>query len=314
MVTAYSLFGLTLRSDVPLPCRPARDSQSRAAIDLAESTRRELEALCLGAPTRVEEDGFWSCALYENGAAAVGWKDHFDFVVSPDGSAVRWRRRADVPDDVLLTYLLGQVLSFCLVARGLEPLHATSVVVNGSAIAFLGDSGAGKSTLAAALVDRGCRLVTDDVLTVTFEDDRAIAWPSLPRLKLTPESADAVFRGRRALPMNRFTSKMIFRLGDDQHADRQVPLRALYVVTSDADGAGDVVVRDLTGRAALLSIVRHTFNDSVMHASRVRRQFEFARRLAGRVSIHTLSCPRQLRRLPAVVDRLLAGAEGSDLP
>ncbi len=307
MPAAYTLFGLTLRSDVPLPCPPARDAAAGDAIDLVEGTKPELDALCAGAPTHLEEDGFWTCALYENGAAAVGWKDHFDFVVSPGGSAVRWRRLSEVHDDVLITYLLGQALSFCLVARGIEPLHATSVAVDRGAVAFLGDSGLGKSTLAAALVAHGCRLVTDDVLAVSFEGDLAMAWPSLPRLKLTPESADAVFQGRRALPMNAFTSKMIFTLPREQHADQAVPLRALYIITGEASEA--VTIRPVTGRAAMLAIVRHTFNDSILHPARARQQLEFARRLASRTAVRALSFARRLPELSTVADRLLADAQ-----
>jgi hypothetical protein len=308
MPVSYSLFGLTLRSDVPLPCQEIQDAGADADVELLESTAGQLAALRHGAPTSVDDDGFWNCMLYESGAASVCWKDHFDFVVTGDGRQVLWRRLVDVPDEVVFTYLLGQVLSFCLLARGVEPLHATSVVVNGAAIGFLGDSGHGKSTLAATLLERGYRLLTDDVLVVRFDEGRAMAYPSLPRIKLTGASADAVFPGRRSVPMNRFTDKRIFPLHEAEYVSRPAPLRALYVISEPAEGAG-LSIRRLRGRAEFLALIRHTFNDSILHIPRLKQQFAFARRLVRLVHVNALSYPKQLDLLPAVADAVLADAQ-----
>ena len=49
---------------------------------------------------------------------------------------------------------------------GLVRLHAAAVVADGRVIALPGPMGAGKSTLAAALVRRGLRYVTDEVVAV----------------------------------------------------------------------------------------------------------------------------------------------------
>jgi hypothetical protein len=302
---SYSLFGLTLQSDVPLPCPEVPYLSEDPHVVLSESTERELAALCCDLPTRIEDDGFWSCALYGDGTARVCWKDHFDFVVSGDGGRVLWRRLVDVPDEVIFTYLLGQVLSFSLLARGLEPMHATSVLVNGSAVAFLGDCGAGKSTLAAILVERGYCLITDDVLVVRFDGDRVIAHSGLGRLKLTPESADAVFLGRRGIPMNRFTQKMVVPLGTDQQMSKPSPLRTAYVIGDRSDNSS-VVTSPLTGRAAFVAVIRHTFNDSVRHPARLKQQFAFARRLLETVTVKTLVYPRQLDRLSGVADAILS--------
>ena len=310
MLPLYSLFGLTLRSDVPLPCAALQDPDDRVDVEMAEGTGRQLDELCAGVPTIVEEDDYWTCILYANGAVSVCWKDHFDFVVSSDGGRVFWRRLVEVPDEVLITYLLGQVLSFCLVMRGVEPLHATSVLVDGGAIAFFGDSGHGKSTLAATLLERGSQLLTDDVLVVKFEGGRALAYPSLPRIKLTPESADAVFAGRRSVPMNRFTQKMIFPVEADRHGEAAARLRAIYWLPSESDEPG-VSIRSLTPRDEFLSVIQNTFNNSVLHSRRLRQQFAFARQLVSSVSIRVLSFPKQLDLLPSVADAVVNDARST---
>jgi len=61
--------------------------------------------------------------MFQDDSAHICCKGHFEFLVSGDGRLVRWRKLRDVSDEVLLTYLVGQVLSFCLLTRGIEPLQ-----------------------------------------------------------------------------------------------------------------------------------------------------------------------------------------------
>jgi hypothetical protein len=217
---------------------------------------------------------------------------------------VLWRRWDGVPDEALFTYLLGHCLTFCLLARGIEPLHATSVAVHGKAIALLGDSGYGKSTLAAALLARGCAMLTDDVLMLNFQGPTVLAHPSLPRIKLTPQSADACFAGRRSLPMNRFSNKMIFPLDSSQHLQLPVPLKVIYLVPP---GSGrSISIRRVHGRTSFLPIIKNTFNNIVLTPPRLKQQFAFASELISRIPVKRLSYPKRLELLPSVADAILA--------
>lgn len=301
----YSLYGLRVRSAIRLPCPESHAPEQTADVELVEATEHELLDACDLATAHYESDGFWECRRFADGATRTSWKDHFDFFVSADGTRVLWRRMAGVSDEVLFTYLLNQVLTECLVMRGVEPLHATGIVVEGAAIAFLGDSGYGKSTLAAALMGMGYRLLSDDVLVLEFTDSGVLAYPSLARLKLLPDSADAVFAQRRSLPMNSFTNKMILPLGESEHSARPVPLRAIFVIPS-ASGAEKISLRRANGRRALLALIRSPF--SLLHHDRQRleRQLRFASRLARAVPIKFLSYPRRLDLLPAVAASILA--------
>jgi hypothetical protein len=243
----------------------------------------------------------------------VAWKEHFEFVVSAGAEQVLWQKLQEVPNEVFFTYFLGQVFSYCLLARGVEPLHATAMLVNDQAIAFLGDSGAGKSTLAATFLQMGYTLMTDDVLALAFKGEGVWVRPGIARVKLNPDSADAVFSGRRSIPMNSFTSKMIFALQDSQHRNREVPLRALYVLPHQPSQSR-IMVRRLSGRASFLPIVQNTFNDTVLHPDRLKQQFAFAARLASLIPIKRLSYPRRLDLLPSVADAILADVSRESKP
>jgi HPr kinase/phosphorylase len=54
-------------------------------------------------------------------------------------------------------------------------LHASCVAVGGKGLLILGPSGSGKSGLALELIARGARLVADDRVDLSVEDDTLVA-------------------------------------------------------------------------------------------------------------------------------------------
>ena len=106
----YSLYGLRIKSAVALPCPDALDPEAVADVELVESTNQELLESCTATRTDFEDDGFSATINYQDGTVRVCWRDHFEFVVSGDGTRVLWRRLVGIPDEVLFTYLLNQVL------------------------------------------------------------------------------------------------------------------------------------------------------------------------------------------------------------
>ncbi|MEO1220324.1 MAG: HPr kinase/phosphatase C-terminal domain-containing protein [Pseudomonadota bacterium] len=54
---------------------------------------------------------------------------------------------------------------------------ASAVAIGDIALAIEGPPGSGKSSLSLALIDRGARLIGDDAVTLTKQEDRLIASP-----------------------------------------------------------------------------------------------------------------------------------------
>lgn len=74
-------------------------------------------------------------------------------------------------------------------------LHATTVAVDGRALAIAGPSGAGKSSVAAQMIALGAGLVCDDLTVVSQEDGRITA-------AMPPHGAPAIaLRGLGIVPM-----------------------------------------------------------------------------------------------------------------
>jgi hypothetical protein len=90
----------------------------------------------------------------------------------------------------------------------------------------LGHSGDGKSTLAYALMQRGWRLLADDLVAVTAEGQ---VLPGIPRIKLWHDAAKAFGLDPEALPPIRQGMHKYLLMGEEiRRADQPTPLVALY--------------------------------------------------------------------------------------
>jgi hypothetical protein len=249
---------------------------------------------------------------FPDGTTYLRWAELFEFLISPDGRTIEYHRLRDATNASLTTYLLGQALSFSLLSFGYEPLHATAVVVDGGAIAFLGDCGYGKSTLGAAFVARGFPVLTDDVLALETRAGRWIAHAGPPRLKLFPSVAQRVLSRSDGSTLNTGTSKLLLSLGKSESTVQSVPLRALYVLPNPARARphrGRIQISAVKGQKAFLAVTRAAFNLIQVDRERLARQFTMAARLAGDVPIRRLTYPRRLASIGAVCEAVLADYE-----
>ena len=294
------LYGLRLRSAMPLP-GVRRHERRRADVEITRGRAAAFAAVRRTLHPRLDGRRWFEDRMLSDRRRYLRWRGLFEFLVAADGRRIVARPLpglARMPR-AFETYLLGQVLSFALIARGLEPLHATAVVVGGGAVGFLGDCGRGKSTLGAAFLRAGHALLTDDLLVLRAAGYGFRAAPGPPRIKLFAEPAARVLGpGLRGTPMNDRGGKLVFPLGA-RGARGAAPLRALYVLRPGAARRG-VAIRPLSPRRAFVELTRNTFNACVLDASRLARQFDLAARVAAAVPVKTLAYPRGLGRIAAV--------------
>ncbi|MEM9907778.1 MAG: hypothetical protein AAF921_22435 [Cyanobacteria bacterium P01_D01_bin.44] len=155
---------------------------------------------------------------------------------------------------VLCANILGPAMAVILRQRGLLVLHASAVVINNYAIAFMGGSGWGKSTLANAFHQKGYDILTDDVLAIDVRNNPPLVHPAFPQQKLWSEAAVALGHHASDLsPLHNKTPKLayVFKSGFCQVL---APLQRIYVL---AKGEQHEIVK-LTPQSAFAELVRHT--------------------------------------------------------
>jgi hypothetical protein len=251
----------------------------------------------------------WFYRRLPDGGEYLRWDKLAEFHVSPAGMRITARSLNGRRNDPAQAFLLSQTLSFALLKRGIETLHATVVELAGEAVAFVGDGdcGHGKSTLAAAFLRSGARLLTDDLLVLELDrgiPPRVLAHPGFPRIKLFPDSAAALAKGWDAgEPLMPGSDKLVFPLPERAHASGPRPLKAIYVLATPVRGEPPrhVLIRKLSRQRACLALIANTFNPVITDPSRLARQFSWAAQVADVVPVKSLSYPRSVTRIPAVL-------------
>ena len=306
-VYRYAAYGISIRSDAPLPFARTREN-ALAEVEL----RSHAAPIAPSIRSNIQQEPISSSAFdvgsLPEGSNYVVLRGIGEILVSPDGRSLACHRYAQSSAESFNVYLLTQALSFALVKSGLEPLHATAVAISGKAVVFLGDCGFGKSTLAAAFLQAGHRLLTDDLLVLRNASAGLLAHPGSPRIKLFPEVArkflgDAV----TGVPMNPRTHKLIIPLKEPHICTHALPLSAIYALAPALDLPGaEVHIAAISQRQAFVTLLASTFNRVILDSPRLRRQFEIIQAVANGLPVKKLSYPRSLDSLPMVLQAVIS--------
>jgi hypothetical protein len=299
----FQVYGLSIASEFDLSV--PEDSDSAApAVTITRAHPEFFNAfLANAAPTSDHKS--YRYESFPDGSSYLSWNDLIDFFITSDGRAIVCGPRGDAFPEAYISYSLSFALSFALLRIGDEALHATVIESGGQAFCLLGKSGAGKSTLASYFLGKGSRLVTDDLLRVTFHDQSVIAHPGPQRIKLWPESAAEFMQGATCtVSLNPFTTKQLIVPAANQRMDRGVPLRALYLLDcpEKIDESNSVGAERLRSGEAILTVIASTFNDVVKTHERLARQLRFAGQILSRIPILRLSYPRRFDALSSVYE------------
>lgn len=302
----YSLYGITVLSTMQLDCL-RETPPGCASTELYDAPASIFRTAVPDTPLPSLPERWFRHVTLPDGTDYLRWSKLFEFLISPDGRRIACHALNDVSAETFQAYLVSQTLSFALIKQGIEPLHATVVVIGKQAVAFLGDCAYGKSSLGAAFVQAGHRLLTDDVLVTSHDAGqrhRTFAHPGPARIKLFPGiAAHLLGRHRPGVSMNPATRKLILPLTSSEHCTTAVPLAAIYVLRAPTShpAPSKVVIRTLSPRQACLKLIANTFNTIITKPARLARQLAWAARMAGVVPVKSLSYPRRLTHISAVL-------------
>lgn len=281
----YIVAGLTLRSEVPLPELVSREPSGHIA---------DVEIRFSPCPTRLPHS-----ARSEMGAEIAENEvllkiDKVGRYHIKQGREILIEAEKNVQAEDLRLFLLGSALGAIYFQRGLFPLHASVVVINGAAVAFTGDSGAGKSTMAAWMNSQGYPLLCDDVCVVRFADDGTpIAYPAFPRLKLWKDALKSFAIETEGLQRDYSRADKFHMSPSNRFSEEPVPLRHVNVLQfSDPDT--DPCIEDLKPANAVHLLRNNTYRfQYISGLGLTRSHFLDCVRLARSIGVHYLNRPRR---------------------
>jgi hypothetical protein len=298
---AYRLASLKLTSNFELPGLPAWEGQADAAADLVFRLGKVPEAL--DDPDHVaplfQTKGPSEYLLVVRGSARILIRDGREITVEPEPG---------VDPTGIRAVLSGPVQAVLWHQRGLLPLHANAVIINGRAVALAGHSAAGKSTLAAVLAGHGHRMMTDDICIVdTRNGAQPSVLPGYPRLRLWRDTLDYLGIATEGLPRALVGKEKYFV--DCTDGSPLTPQRLGTVILLSPRGSDTVAIAPLRGASAIMEL------QSVVHMRRPAHAldrdtdiFAALTRLAASASVWRLSVPDDPAFLGEAADKVLTAA------
>jgi hypothetical protein len=233
------------------------------------------------------------------------YADNTEFLVNQTGSEI-W---ADWPPPLTIedtaTYLLGPVMGFVMLLRGIICLHASAAVVDSEAVALVGPAGSGKSTTAAAFSTKGFHVLADDVVTLDDRTDHFWVRPAYPCVRLWPASVKTLYGSDSHLP--KLTPNWDKRYLDltEQFPTKAVPLSAIYLFGERRDDQSAPFVQAVDHTDALLSLIANTYTNYLIDKSMQARQFDLLTRVLANVPVRRVMPHADPQRVQQLCDCIL---------
>ena len=224
-----------------------------------------------------------------------------------DGKQITIEPAAESHEDTIRLFLLGSVLGALLHQRGQVILHGSAVETERGAVVFTGPSGVGKSTLAAALQQRGYRVLADDVCSITYDETvcEAQVHPGLAHLKLWADAAQqldlSAVATRRVRPeLEKYALPL-------SNPFAQTPVR-LYAVYSLSDSnLGEWRIEAVAQLQKMEMLVANTYRQRFLVGLGMRQQhFQQITRIASQVRVYRVTRPAIGFCVAELCERLIA--------
>jgi hypothetical protein len=176
---SYLIYGLRVQSQVALPIELS--SPHQLAVDVVINLKGSYHT-----PDGVND----SCPFFFSvgpKTALFYFRELAVFVITGGEKIDVALAHNKIDTELLANTLLGTPMGIVLLQRGHLVLHASAVEVDGKIICFAGTSGVGKSTTVCALLQRGYKLVSDDVVAIGQMDFQVLR--GYPWMKVDPRVA-----------------------------------------------------------------------------------------------------------------------------
>jgi len=298
--TAYSLAGLRIVSEVPLP--PLMGFHNEGVADQQEIAVQYGEV-----PTNLPSGLVFPDAQVRGEDLLLDIPEVARFLVR-GGRQIVIEPAPSADERDISAWLLGTVFASLCHQRGIVPLHGSAIDIPGGCAVFVGASGAGKSTLAAALAARGHQVISDDVCFLRRDDSSNIkVWPGIGRIRLWPDSLEALGYDDSAIERElRGYNKFLVPVKTPEKPSIPRRLCGVYQLEAAAMGEAPNITR-LSGSATIELLMPNVYRLTLAEYMGGKAAiFALCTAIANEVPVYRFRREVGFEAMPGAIDRLEA--------
>ncbi|MEH2459479.1 serine/threonine protein kinase [Nostoc sp.] len=315
----YQIYGLTLRTNQPLPSLVSASTNAPVDIEVETTgeTQSELLQLALTADysydwhTENKSDGAYIHLCYHSDYGKLALE------INPIGNKIKVDWENSRFKEVTALLVGGGVLGYAMRLQGLLCLHANVVAVGQYAIAIVGEKGAGKSTTTAALAKRGYSILSDDIAALKQDGNTFFAQPGYPRLRLWKSAIHTLYGSEKGLekvfqPLDKYYIELTAERNASEwkFQPEPLPLAAIYILEPRHKELTNPVIEPVSAVTALLNLMMHrSANLLKLERKKQAREWEAFSHIASSVSIRRVKRPDDLSKLPELCDAIINDAQ-----
>lgn len=292
--TRYTAHNLTFHSELSLPGLPSAASCVESPPDvriLFGKVDREgiVGGTRLGPCLWADRDTLW---LKIPRIARFLVKEGNSILIEPEPG---------IDEDSIRVFLLGSALGALLFQRGCLVMHGSAIRIDGRCMICLGRSGAGKSVLAAGFMQRGHRVLADDVVPVTPEHSIV---PGFPRIKLWQDAAAKLSIDTSHL-RRVFPKVQKFEYPVEQYSGQEpLPVRWVYILESA--GSGETIIEPIQGMARFQPLFNNTYRVEFLEGMSLGpAHIRLCGQLAGRIRMARITRPDTEFDIDTLINHIL---------
>lgn len=295
-MNTYRAFGLLIQSEIAIEELLSGSEEEPDVTVIWGKVPDTFENMAVDTPNlKISKDKYYSDI--KNVARYYAEKGKL-IIIEPNGISCM--------EDVKL-YLLGSCMGATLFQRRRLPLHGSCIIAGEKGILLTGASGAGKSTVAAVLMKKGCRMITDDLAAIDFNEIKEpIVYPAYPGQKLWEDSIARIGIEEPKLSLNRLSGQL--HKYNVKRAERFqnciAPVRMIVeIIPSDI---AELQVEEVKGTRKLNVVFQNTYRKLLVEAMELREwYFGSCVAVANQVRVYKIMRPRNGHFENEIADHIL---------
>jgi len=208
-------------------------------------------------------------------------------------------------DDIRLE-IIHTVINELLILRNVACLHGCVLTKNGITVAFIAPSGKGKSTLAAILVEKNWALVSDDLLLLKIINNKIVAIPSFPTIRLWEESLNTLglsYKSKKPIA-NRQGKYSVDAKGAYVEASAQYELTHLYQFDRSCH-INELKLNNIDKKEQFWALLENTFDSEAQNIQADAHRFNLFSQLLSQVTCRKVLFPDNYQLLTASANGLI---------